>query len=203
MRNGNVSLASVIQGAVVAVALLAPAAARGQDPLHNHLALGAAPMWEARNDYGEGSRMNFAPELLGFYYIPTSHERYHVRVGARLGFSGLAQADMPTAVQLQERDVRPALEIGLLRDGPVIPVIALGVGAVARHVALKTQAPVSSVQGSQGHSEVLPRAYGHVALGVPFGDGRVVLEPFGRYEMIVGDTRSTWRFGLDVSVLLF
>lgn len=199
MRNGKLTLARATTRTIVAAAF----AALGSNVAHadSRLAIGAAPAWEARNDYGEGSRMNFVPELLGFFYVPTSHDRYHLRAGARLGFSGFAQADMPRAVQVQEWDVRPALELGILRDGPVIPVFAVGVGAVARHVGLQTQAPLTNVEGSKGHNEFLPRGYVHAALGVPFG--RVVVEPFGRYEVIVGDGRSAWRFGLDVSLALF
>lgn len=168
----------------------------------SHVAVGVAPAWEARGDYGEGIRMNFVPELLGFAYFPTDRPRYHLRAGARLGLSGLSQAEMPTAVRIEEWDIRPALELGVLRDGPFIPVLAVGIGAVARHTSLQTTAPITTVDGPQSHKELMPRAYIHAAIGIPLGRG-VVLEPFGRYEVIVGDTRSAWRLGLDISVPIF
>ena len=168
----------------------------------SHVAVGAAPAWEARSDYGEGGRMNFVPELLGFAYFPTGRDRYHLRAGARVGLSGLSQAEMPSAVRIPEWDIRPALELGLLRDGPFIPVLAMGIGAIARHTSLQTTAAITKVDGPQSHTELLPRAYVHAGLGIPLGRN-LVLEPFGRYEVIVGDTRSSWRLGLDISVAIF
>jgi hypothetical protein len=158
--------------------------------------------WQARRDFGEGTRANFIPELVGYGYLPAGAGRFYLRPGARLAYSGLEQSEMPSALQLIERDLFVSGELGLLWDAPAVPSFTLGALLVYRDVRLDTDLPITPGEDRHSGSDLLPGAFAQLGVGLPLWRGRFVLEPFARFELIRGDNRSRWRYGLELTVQL-
>ena len=166
-------------------------------------AVGISTSWLKRQDYGDRSRNTFAPELLGFAYLDTAIDRLYLRPGARLGYTGLRPAQMPKSARFVERDGALAAELGAAYDGVVVPVAAVGGGVVVRRLSLVLDPSIETDADPIARWEVLPVAYAQVAAGVPFAKGRLMLEPFTRFEFVAGDNRARWRYGLDITVELY
>ena len=165
-------------------------------------AVGLSPTWLQRVDYGDRNRGLLVPELVGFAYLDTSSDRFFVRPGARLGYAGLRRPEMPENVDFVERDAMLAAELGGLYDGPVVPAVALGGGVTARRLALKLAPDLVADEEPISRWEFLPVAYAQLAAGVPVARGALMLEPFARFEIVAGDDRARWRYGIDLTVAL-
>jgi hypothetical protein len=196
MRNSWTRLAAAL---ALGVLSMTPAGARGQK-LQG--AAGVSVGWLERRDYGEATRANFIPEVVGYTYLSLGH-RLFLRPGVRIGYSGLSQPDMPAAVAMREHDVAFSAEAGLVFDATVVPSLSVGTGVVARSVSLTTQAPVAAGDEQLSHWEALPMIYSQLGLGLPMWKGKLLVEPFVRTEWLRGDPRSHWRYGLDITVRVF
>jgi hypothetical protein len=166
-------------------------------------ALGLSLGWQQRQDYGKDTRSAFVPEMVGHLYFATAFSRMYLRPGVRLGFAGLDRAEMPSAVQVRERDLGALGEISLLRDGILIPSVTLGAGLAYRWLHLETRPPLSPSKRPIAEGQVLPAVYGQVGVGLPILRGLLVAEPHVRYDHVFGDDRIGWRFGADLTVRLF
>jgi hypothetical protein len=194
---------AVRAGLALAVALvpgLAPRAARADGWT---AALGLAATWQERRDFGENTRANFVPELLGFGYRPIAGDRLFLRAGARLAYSGLTQAEMPYALQVQERDLVATGELGLALDGAVVPSLTVGAGFASRWISLDARQPVDDGGEHISRHQVLATGYVQVGLGIPLARGFLLAEPILRHERTAGDDRAAWRYGLELTVQLF
>jgi hypothetical protein len=179
-------------------AAAAGAEARGGVPI----ALGVSGGMLRRNDYGDRTRSVFVPEIVGFVYAPTPIARVHLRPGLRLGYSRFGAAEMPGSLRFTERDRTASAELGLLYDGVIIPTLTGGAGFRLRKVDLALGRSINAEAEPISGLEALPTLYGQFALGLPLGQTPLVAEPFARLEHIVGDDRSRWRFGVDITVEL-
>jgi hypothetical protein len=179
-------------------AAAASADARGGVPI----ALGVSGGMLRRNDYGDRTRSVFVPEIVGFVYAPTPIDRVHLRPGLRLGYSRFGAAEMPGSLRFTERDRTASAELGLLYDGVIIPTLTGGAGFRLRKVDLALGRSINAEAEPISGWEALPTLYGQFALGLPLGTTPLVAEPFARLEHIVGDDRSRWRFGVDITVEL-
>ncbi len=159
-------------------------------------AIGVAPQFQIRQDFGQAKRSAFVPELVGFRYIGLT-DRVFIRPGLRLGFGGLSQAEMPVAFQVTEHELMLLGEIGILFDGPVIPSLSVGTELIGRITNVKTREPVSS--NRKGKTDLLFGGYVQIGLGVPIGASKLVVEPFARFERVIDDFRPSWRLGAEVS----
>jgi len=184
----------------VALVLLAPRIARADGWT---AALGVAASWQERRDFGENTRANFVPELVGFGYLPLAGTRLFLRPGARLAYSGLTQVEMPDAVQIEERDLTATGEVGIVLDGPVIPSLTVGAGAASRWISLDVEQPVNASGERISRHQLLGTGYLQAGLGIPLVRGALLAEPIIRYEQISGDERAHWRFGVELTAQLF
>jgi hypothetical protein len=190
-----------LHAALVAAALLvAPSTARADGWAG---ALGLAASWQQRHDFGENTRANFVPELVGFGYLRLGESRLFLRPGARLAYSGLSQAEMPSAVRIEERDLTATGELGLVLDGPVIPSLTLGGGAASRWISLDLERPVTADGERISRHQILGTGYLQAGLGIPLVRGRLLAEPIVRYEITSGDDRAHWRYGVELTAQLF
>jgi hypothetical protein len=186
--------------AVTAALLLAPSTARTDGWAG---ALGLAAGWQQRSDFGENTRASFVPELVGFGYLRLGETRLFLRPGARLAYAGLSQAEMPHAVHIEERDVIATGELGLLVDGPVIPSLTAGGGAASRWISLDVREPATARRDRISRHQLLGTGYLQAGLGIPLVRGVLVVEPILRYELVSGDDRSRWRYGVELTAQLF
>jgi hypothetical protein len=177
-------------------------AVTGTHAVTGSTAVGLSAGWLRRNDYGDRTRGALAIELVGLSYRQTARDRLFYRPGVRLGYVGLAPAEMPSSLRFVERDVMLAGELGAVFDGVVIPAAALGAGLTVRRLALDVRSPIETEDDPLSRWELLPVAYAHVGAGVPFARGLLVLEPFARLELVAGDRRALWRSGIDMTFAL-
>jgi hypothetical protein len=193
--------------AAVALALAVPVAAHADtadEPAAEadtagspRAAVGLSTGWIRRNDYGDRTRGALAVEFVGLGYVATQRDRVFLRPGLRVGYVGLAPAEMPSALRFVERDATLAAELGALYDGVIIPAVSLGAGVSVRQLALDVGPPISTDETPLRRWEYLPMAYAQIASGVPIAGGRFLIEPFMRFELMAGDNRARWRTGLD------
>jgi hypothetical protein len=164
-------------------------------------AIGLAASWQNKADYGGQTRANFVPELVGFGYVGFEAPHWFLRPGARLALSGLVQADMPEHLAVHERDLIGQFELGVVYDAVVVPSLTFGLGAMWRRIELETGGAVRAAADNISHHEVLPVASGQLGVGVPLGG--LLIEPFVRYEVVAGDDRLSWRYGVEATVAAF
>ncbi|MBT8496109.1 MAG: hypothetical protein KJO07_23900 [Deltaproteobacteria bacterium] len=177
----------------LAIALLAsPAVA-------DDVAVGVGTSWQIRRDFGSETRPTFVPELVGETYVATSNARLYLRPAVRAGFAGIVQAEMPMAIQIREYDISVLGELSVLYDAAIIPTLGVGAGATARWVRGRAEAPLAGDASRFDDFDLLPLVYGQIGAGVPFARGRLVIEPYARYELVIGDERIGWRLGLDTT----
>lgn len=175
--------------------------ASGAGHAEPHVAVGASGSWQQRQDFGAGTRASFAPELVAYAYLGEVAPRVWLRPGARVGFVGLEQAEMPGAIRVREHDLTSALELAALYDGVVVPSLGVGAGLVTRWLSVETRAPIEG--GERSDVELMPAFHAQLGLGLPFGRSGLALEPFVRFEHVLGDDRLGWRFGADFTLGLF
>lgn len=193
------ALAGRMSAAVLALSAVAACPARAEA---DAMAVGVAAAWQERADYGEDTRASFAPELVGFGYVPVGGGRLYLRPGARLGHAGLSRPEMPNALRIAERDVSVAGEIGLVRDGAVVPSLTIGAGAVSRWIRLETSPPVSAPDERISRHQLLGTFHAQVGFGIPLA-GRFLIEPFVRFESVRADDRGHWRYGVELTARVF
>lgn len=160
------------------------------------IAVGLAPSTYRLSD---GSR-GFAPEIFAHTYVTLDH-RFAIRPGIRLGGRGLTQPEMPVGVQITERDFTSHLEAALTFDGPVVPSLTVMGGLDVRRLGIAGNGVGVSMSHTAG-TELLPYVAVQIGVGLPIAHGTWLVEPTIRREFLFGDTRASWRFGLEVSYLL-
>jgi hypothetical protein len=160
------------------------------------IAIGLAP-----SSYSlETGSWGLAPELIGYGYIHVEGPVF-ARVGARLGSRGYIERDMPTDLNIREREVSLAGDVGLVRQGAVVPSLSLQVGLARRWFDV-TATDIDVSMSRFGRSEWLPMVSLQAGLGLPLTK-RVLVEPFVRFETLVSDTRLGLRWGVEATVALY
>jgi hypothetical protein len=165
------------------------------------MAVGGSLGLQMRKDYGEGVFKRTYPEIVTFGYLPTPLPHTWLRPGLRFAYVA-EQPEMPKGLRLEERDFVSSAELGFLYDWYVIPSLAMGGGFARRSLQLKTSPPIEQKEGISS-TENLPFMYGQLGLGVPFGKGFVVVEPFYRYSSYSRDSRISWQYGVELSFKIF
>ena len=161
---------------------------------------GASIGWQMRRDFGGANRAAFAPELWAGAYLDGPRERVYWRPALRIGFVGLDQAEMPGALQIEERDATVSAELGAVYDGVVVPSLAIGAGPVLRFIDFQTADPVTAESDPISNTELLGRVYVQLGVGLPLLGGALVLEPSARIQQVFGDDRVRFRFATDISL---
>ncbi len=160
------------------------------------LAVGLAPSTYELSDGGRG----FAPEAFVHTYVSLG-SRLVLRPGARIGARGLIQPEMPEGLRITERDVTAHVEAAIVFDGTVEPSLTVMGGLDVRRVNVEGhQIDVST--SHIAHTERLPYLAVQLGLGLPIAHGAWLVEPTIRREIMFGDSRIDWRFGLEVSYVL-
>jgi len=164
-------------------------------------AIGFNLQWMDFLSYGSEVYERFTPEAVAYAYSPVGDD-YFLRAGARIGYSNL-QPDMPQSVKVEESDIYGAAEMGLLRDGLLIPTFTVGTGLLRRKVSQEIADPII-ITGSNPLSQIqiFPFLYSTVGLGLPFFNGRIVAEMMYRYLWVPQDARMGNAYGVEVTVEL-
>jgi hypothetical protein len=178
-----------IRPVLAALAIAASAPVANAEPI----AIGVAPSAYllATDAWG------FAPELLAHTYVPLSYERIYLRPGGRLSTRGLIQNDMSTDLRLEEHDLSFHAELGVVRQGRVVPSVTLLAGMTHRWVSV-TAHGVDTSMSNAGKNEWLPSLGAQLGVGLPLHD-RVLVEPFVRYELVYSDSRTHLRWGFEAT----
>lgn len=171
------------------------------DAANFHLAAGGAGVFYIRQDYGESTFSQFAPEAVVYGYLPIFHH-FWFRPGFRINYSWL-QPDMPQAFQIKETDLRYMLETGLVFDWVILPSLTYAFGYTYRNTTLVTNYPIVSVNDSVSGSENIFYSHLQLGIGFPIMSGFIVIEPFGRFVMIQNDYRFKWAYGLETTFQIF
>ena len=166
------------------------------DGMVNPFAIGLAP--SAYNL--ETGSWGLAPELIGYGYIHVDGPVF-ARVGARLGSRGYIERDMPTDLNIREREVSLAGDVGLVRQGAVVPSLSLQVGLARRWFDV-TATDIDVSMSRFGRSEWLPMVSMQAGLGLPLTK-RLLVEPFVRFETVVSDTRLGLRWGVEATLAFY
>ena len=148
----------------------------------------------------ETGRWGLAPELIGYGYLHVDGPVF-ARVGARVGSRGYIDRDMPTDLNIREREVSLAGDVGLVRQGAVVPSLSLQVGWAHRWFDV-TATDVDVSMSRFGRSEWLPMVSMQAGLGLPLTK-RLLVEPFVRFETLVSDTRLGLRWGVEATVAFY
>ena len=183
---------------IVATAALAALTFAAADAAAEPLELAAGVGTTAYNQVDE--RWGYAPELVGYGYLGLGAHALYQRPAVRAGFRGITQPEMPRELRLREYDLAAAAELGIVRDGRVIPSLSAGAAAIARWTRLTTGDAVDASTSMSDRTELMPAIYGQVGLGVPLGRAGIVAEPFVRYEHVFGDDRIGLSWGIELTV---
>ncbi|MGE0867043.1 MAG: hypothetical protein AB7P03_00670 [Kofleriaceae bacterium] len=194
------SVTASLPRAIAAVAaFVAGASTVGAEPMTG--ALGLALGWERRADYATDARLQFVPELVGQLGIPF-RDRMTLRPGARIGYVGLQQAEMPQSLRITERDLAVAVEAGLAYEVAryakvvVVPVWSIGMGMRRRSIAYDVAAPIDGSNGPDDRGDWLATLHAQVGIGVKLWREQLAIEPHVRYEHVFRDDRIGWQYGL-------
>lgn len=165
-------------------------------------AIGAGVAFELRDDQGTELRSNAVPQLVGLAYHRLA-DRLYLRPGVRLGYSGLTQPLMPSSISIREHDVAAGGDLAILYDGVVVP--ALGIGATLRRRAMDLggDGRIDLSAAPMSRTEWLGGVFVQAGLGIPFGRGAMVVEPYVRYERVPRDDRLGLTYGLDLTLRVF
>lgn len=147
----------------------------------------------------ENGTWGVAPELLGYGYLHLDGAVF-ARLGARLGSRGWFTPDMPTALNIHEREVSLAGDFGLVHQGNVVPSLSLQLGLAHRWFDV-TAMDIDRTMSKFGRSEWLPMISLQAGLGLPLSK-RLLVEPFMRFETLVSDTRLGLRWGIEATLAL-
>lgn len=148
----------------------------------------------------ETGSWGLAPELIGYGYLHV-HGPVFARVGARLGSRGWIERDMPSELNIHEREVSVAGDIGLVRQGAVVPSLSFQVGLAHRWFDV-TATDIDVSMSKFGSSEWLPMLALQAGLGLPLTK-RLLVEPFVRFETLVSDSRLGLRWGIEATVAIY
>jgi hypothetical protein len=159
----------------IAVLLSAAMSSQGAsaDTAVKPIAVGLAP--SAYNL--DNGRWGVAPEIIAYGYLPIDGAIF-ARVGARFGSRGWISRDMPTELNIREREVSLVGDIGVLYQSAVVPSLSMHAG-----------------------SEWLPMISVQVGLGLPL-TRRLLVEPFMRFEKVISDNRLGLRWGIEATISL-
>lgn len=160
------------------------------------LAVGAAPSAYRMSD----EQWGIAAELFGHSYLQASG-RWFLRPGLRLGYRGLTQPDQARGLAVIERDVGAHAECALVLDGTFVPSLTVMAGMIARSLTLQADG-VDVMQSQIPRWEALPVLGAQLGVGLPLWRGAVLLEPFARLELTIGDNRQHLRMGVETSFAL-
>ena len=168
---------------------------------NNHFAVGGGFHFYIRQDYGESTFTQIAPEIVTYAYFPI-YKNLWFRPGFRLNYSW-QQPDMPKALKIEETDFRYSLEAGLVFDWFILPSFSYAFGLIYRQTKFITQYPIISSVDSISGSEYIPFSQFQLSLGFPILKGFIVFEPFIRYIMVQNDSRYKWAYGCEATFLVF
>lgn len=171
------------------------------EPSKFQLATGVSSVFYIRQDYGESTYSQFAPEFVLYGYLPIFTNIWF-RPGFRLNYSWL-QPDMPQGFQINETDLRYMLETGIVLDWIILPSLTYAFGFIYRNKTLVTNYPITTVNDTVSGSENLFYSHFQFGLGFPILKGFLVLEPFARYVMVQNDYRFKWAYGLEATFQIF
>ena len=144
-------------------------------------------------------RWGLAPEAHGHVQRAIG-AGFSLRVGGRLAFGGLTQAEAPRDLALREYDVALAGTAGLMRRGPVWPALTVGGGVIGRAIRF-TAGDLEMTGGPPlDRNELLPFVDATLSVGLPAAGGALVLEPFVRARWCVGDARQGLAWGLALAM---
>jgi hypothetical protein len=174
---------------IASFAVCASASASRAEPI----AVGVAPSAYLLSTDAWG----FAPELLGHTYVPLPYDKVFLRPGARLSTRGLIQNDMSTDLRLEEHDLSFSAELGIVHSGRVVPSLTLLAGMTHRWVSLSAEGVDTSMSHADA-TEWLPSFGAQLGVGLPLHE-RVMIEPFARYEVVIGDARTHLRWGFEAT----
>lgn len=166
-----------------------------------HLAVGAGTSFYVRQDYGEATFTQVAPEIVTYGYFPI-YKSLWFRPGFRMNYSW-QQPDMPKALRVEETDLRYMFETGILFDWIVIPSLSYAFGQIYRTTKFKTQYPITYAADEISGTENIPFSQFQLGLGFPILKGLIVFEPFIRYVIVQNDKRYKWGYGFEASFLFF
>ena len=162
----------------------------------NPLSVGLAPSTYTLSD---GSR-GFAPEAFVHTYVSLGSGLF-LRPGARLGARGVLQPEMPEGVRITERELTGLFEAAISYNGTVVPSLTVMSGVHVR--SINVEGDGVDVRMSQASAtELLPNLSVQLGVGLPLARGTWLVEPTIRRELLIGDSRAGWRFGLEISIAL-
>jgi hypothetical protein len=147
----------------------------------------------------ENGTWGLAPELIGYGYRHIDGAVF-ARLGARLGSRGWVAPEMPTALNIHEREVSLVGDIGLVHQGKVVPSLSLQAGLAHRWFDVTTT-DIDLSMSKFGRSEWLPMLSLQAGLGLPLSK-RLLVEPFMRFETVISDTRLGLRWGVEATLAL-
>lgn len=166
-----------------------------------HLAIGAGLSFYNRQEYGESSFTQLAPEFITYGYLPI-FSRFWFRPGLRMNYSW-QQPDMPQALRIEETDFRYMLETGIVFDWIVVPSFSYAFGQIYRTTQFKTRFPITSAQDDVSGTENIPMSQFQLGLGFPILKGLILFEPYARYTIVQNDKRFGWGYGFEVTFQAF
>lgn len=162
----------------------------------NPLSVGLAPSTYRLSDGSQG----FAPEAFVHTYVSLGSGLF-LRPGARLGARGVLQPDMPTGVRITERELTGLIEAAVTFNGTVVPTLTVMSGAHLRRLGIEGDG-VDVGMSRASATELVPNISVQLGVGLPLANGTWMVEPTIRRELLLGDSRAGWRFGLEVSMVL-
>lgn len=139
------------------------------------------------------------PEVVGYWYHAISTP-WFLRAGARVAVRGIDQSQLAGQIGIIERDVVGAGEVAVLYNWRVVPAFTVGASFAWRQLRLRNHSEIDS------SAERTPRWTHHSGLyvqqgvGLPLWGGKVMVEPYYRYEFVQGDVRLGGRLGIEVTV---
>ena len=166
-----------------------------------HLALGGGLSFYNRQDYGEATFTQFAPEFVTYGYLNII-SNFWFRPGIRFNYSW-QQPDMPQALRIEETDFRYMLETGIVFDWIVVPSFSYAIGQIYRTSKFKVGGPISLSKDDISGTEYIPLSQFQLGLGFPILKGFILFEPYVRYTIVQNDKRFGWGYGFEVTFQAF
>lgn len=160
------------------------------------LGVGLAPSTYTLSD---GSR-GFAPEAFVHTYVPLGSDVF-LRPGARLGVRGVLQPEMPEGLRITERELTGLFEAAISYSGTVVPTLTVMSGINVRSIQVAGDG-VDVSMSRVSATELLATVSVQLGVGLPLAHGTWLVEPTIRRELLFGDSRAGWRFGLEISIAL-
>lgn len=166
-----------------------------------HFAIGGGLSFYNRQDYGEATFTQLAPELVSYGYLSIFNNIWF-RPGIRMNYSW-QQPDMPKALRIEETDFRYMLETGIVFDWIVVPSISYAFGQIYRTTKFKVGTPIFEIKDDISGTEQIPLSQFQLGLGFPILKGFILFEPYVRYTIVQNDKRFGWGYGFEVTFQLF